>query len=30
MEHEALSPEQAADISAWWVKAFEALREEEA
>ena len=27
MEHEVLSPEQEADISAWWGKAFEALRE---
>jgi hypothetical protein len=30
MEHEVPSPEQAADVSAWWGKAFEALREEEA
>ena len=27
MEHEVPSPEQAADVSAWWGKAFEALRE---
>lgn len=29
MEHD-LSPEQAADVSAWWGKAYEALRDEEA
>lgn len=30
MEHEVLSPEQEADVSAWWSKAFAALREQEA
>jgi len=30
MEHEVPSPKQAADVSAWWGKAFEALCEEEA
>jgi hypothetical protein len=30
MDHEVLSPEQAANFAAWWGKAFEALREQEA
>jgi hypothetical protein len=27
MEHEVLSPEQAAEFAAWWRRAFEALEE---
>jgi hypothetical protein len=27
MEHEVLSPEQAAEVAAWWRQAFESLEE---
>jgi hypothetical protein len=30
MDHEVLSPEQAADIAAWWLQAFKALCDQEA
>jgi len=30
MDHEVLSPEQAADVAAWWRQAFEVLDEQEA
>ena len=29
MDQEILSPEQAAEVAAWWLKAFEALREQQ-
>lgn len=30
MDQEVLSPEQAADVAAWWRQAFEQLHEQEA
>ncbi len=30
MRHEDPSPEEAAELSAWWGQAFEALKEQEA
>jgi len=29
MDQEVLSPDEAADMAAWWLQAFEALREQE-
>jgi hypothetical protein len=30
MDQEVLSPEQAAEVAAWWLQAFEALRGQQA
>jgi hypothetical protein len=30
MDHEGLSPEQAAELAAWWLQALQQLQEEQA